>query len=297
MRFATVVAGGTERVGVVRGDALMLLPQAFGDLIDIIQGGVSMLALVRALIEAGAAESIGLGGAQWLAPLRRFRRDLLCTGWNYLEHLTESRAVHGTSDRPIPEHPTFFTKGPDAVIGPYDDIAWDPALSGQWDHEAELAVVIGRDGRSIPEARAFEHVWGYCLCNDLSQRDLQYRHGGQWLKGKSIDATAPLGPVIVTADAIDPRAVQIECYVNGERRQSASTAQMAFPIERLIAELSFGMTLRAGDVLLTGTPSGVGYARKPPLLLTDGDEVVTRGSGIGELRNRLARRDLASYAA
>jgi 2-keto-4-pentenoate hydratase/2-oxohepta-3-ene-1,7-dioic acid hydratase in catechol pathway len=137
-----------------------------------------------------------------------------------------------------------------------------------------------------------DHVFGFCLANDVSQRDLQRRHGGQWLKGKSIDGTMPLGPYIVTPDELDLPRIRLQCLVNGELRQDAVLAQMAFPIEELVAELSFGMTVRPGDILLTGTPSGVGYARTPPLLLTEGDEVVVRAEGLGELRNRLVRTDL-----
>lgn len=193
---------------------------------------------------------------------------------------------------PKPTAPTFFTKGPDTVLGPYDDIAYDATVSAKWDYEAEMVVVIGKPGRSIPVERAMEHVWGYCLANDVSQRDLQRRHGGQWLKGKSIDASMPLGPWLVPADEIDPARVHLECVVNGTVLQSASTAQMAFSIPELIAELSFGMTLRAGDVLLTGTPSGVGNAREPQIFLHEGDDVIVRGSGLGELRNRLVKANL-----
>ncbi|XSC48378.1 fumarylacetoacetate hydrolase family protein [Bradyrhizobium sp. RDT10] len=164
----------------------------------------------------------------------------------------------------------FFTKGPDTVIGPHDPIAFDPRISGQWDYEAELAVVIGKTGRSIAEREAASHIFGHCLANDISQRDLQRRHGGQWFKGKSIDGTMPMGPYIVTPDEVDFRAVRLQCLLNGEIRQDALISQMAFPIEKLIAELSFGMTLRPGDILLTGTPSGVGFARTPPILLTEG---------------------------
>ena len=141
--------------------------------------------------------------------------------------------------------------------------------------------------------QALDHVFGYCLANDISQRDLQRRHGGQWLKGKSIDGTMPLGPYIVTADELDVRKIRLRCEVNGQTLQDAVIAQMAFPIEELIAELSFGMTLHPGDVILTGTPSGVGNAREPQLFLKDGDEVVVRGEGLGELRNVLTARDLA----
>jgi 2-keto-4-pentenoate hydratase/2-oxohepta-3-ene-1,7-dioic acid hydratase in catechol pathway len=137
-----------------------------------------------------------------------------------------------------------------------------------------------------------DHVFGFCLANDVSARDLQRRHGGQWLKGKSIDGTMPLGPYVVTRDEIDVPQVRLECFVNGDKRQDALVAQMAFPLPELLAELSFGMSLKPGDILLTGTPSGVGYARTPPLYLAAGDEVVVRGTGLGELRNRVVEADL-----
>jgi len=150
-------------------------------------------------------------------------------------------------------------------------------------------VVIGRDGRSIPQARALEHVFGYCVANDVSQRDLQRAHGGQWMKGKSVDGTTPIGPWISTPDEIDDiDALTIQCEVNGVRTQDAVTGQMAYPFARLIAELSWGMTLHAGDVILTGTPSGVGSAREPKVFLAAGDVVITRVSGLGELRNRIS---------
>jgi len=212
-------------------------------------------------------------------------------GWNYWDHFEESKGKReGQDPAETPKHPTFFTKGPDTVIGPFDDIAYDPELSKKWDYEAEVALVFGRDGRDIPEDQAWQHVFGFCVANDVSQRDLQRAHGGQWLKGKSIDATMPLGPWITTVDEIaDPYALRIQCEVNGERRQNASTGRMAFRFERLIAELSRGMTLRAGDVLLTGTPSGIGNAREPQVFLGDGDVVLTHVSGLGTLRNRVAQ--------
>src|SRR5690606_12364111 len=177
---------------------------------------------------------------------------------------------------------------------PRDPIAFDPELSSKWDYEAELALVIGRGGRSIGSTKAMNHVWGYLLANDVSQRDLQRAHGGQWLKGKSIDNTMPLGPWLVTADEVDETGVRLTCTVNGETLQDASTGQMAFPIPTLIAELSFGMTLLPGDLLLTGTPSGVGNAREPQRFLAEGDEVVVTGTGLGEQRNRMTYTDLHS---
>jgi 2-keto-4-pentenoate hydratase/2-oxohepta-3-ene-1,7-dioic acid hydratase in catechol pathway len=152
--------------------------------------------------------------------------------------------------------------------------------------------VIGKDGRSIPEAEALDHIFGYFLANDVSQRDLQRAHGGQWLKGKSIDQTMPIGPWVTTADEVDAMDLPLVCEVNGQTLQNASTSQMAFSIARIIAELSAGMTLRAGDVVLTGTPSGIGNAREPAIFLAAGDEVVVRSGPLGELRNTVTQTPL-----
>jgi 2,4-diketo-3-deoxy-L-fuconate hydrolase len=282
MRFVTVVYAGAERPGVLDGDEVVLLP--YDDLVAVIEAGADA---------ALTGERVPFREQDLRAPLRRFRRDILCTGWNYWDHFEESRGKRDGQDVDRPEHPTFFTKGPDVVVGPYDPIAYDPALSAKWDYEAELALVIGKTGRSIKVEDALDHVWGYTLANDVSQRDLQRAHGGQWLKGKSIDATMPLGPCIVTPDELgDPQDVQLTCLLNGEVMQDASTKQMAYDIATLISELSFGMTLRPGDLLLTGTPAGIGNAREPQVFLKEGDEVVTRADKIGELRNTLAYQEL-----
>ncbi|ALS60327.1 fumarylacetoacetate hydrolase family protein [Pandoraea norimbergensis] len=292
MAFATLLHKNQQRIAIRHDDAWVLLPVAMGDMVALIEGGAPALAQAREYATAAQAERVPASDAHLLAPITRYRRDVLCTGWNYWDHFEEGKGKRDGQDVPKPTAPTFFTKGPDTVLGPYDDIAYDATVSAKWDYEAEMVVVIGKTGRSIPVERAMEHVWGYCLANDISQRDLQRRHGGQWLKGKSLDASMPLGPWLVPADEIDPARVHLECVVNGTVLQSASTAQMAFSIPELIAELSFGMTLRAGDVLLTGTPSGVGNAREPQIFLHEGDDVVVRGSGLGELRNRLVKANL-----
>lgn len=276
MRVARARIGGEVRSGAVEQERFV--PFADGLSADEVVRGAT-----PSLDEAAAAP---LAEASLLAPLTRFNRDVLCTGWNYWDHFYESAGKREGQDVARPDHPTFFTKGPDTVIGPADPIAFDAELSAKWDYEAEVVLVIGRDGRSIPEERAWEHVFGLCVANDVSQRDLQRAHGGQWLKGKSIDGTMPLGPWITTADEIaDPYDLTITCELNGEIMQNASTAHVAFRFERLIAELSRGMTLRAGDVILTGTPSGIGNARDPQIFLNDGDMVVTKVTGLGELRN------------
>jgi len=286
VKLAAVNLGGTWAIGVVDADSVRVAPAGLGTVDDVIRGlvDVEKVALAVRGAEPRPLEDVRLG-----SPVQRFNRDVLCTGWNYLDHFYESAGKReGQEPAALPEHPTFFTKGPDTVIGPSDDIAFDQAISSKWDYEAELALVIGLDGRSIPEERALEHVFGYLVANDVSQRDLQRAHGGQWLKGKSIDATMPLGPWITTADEIGDLAdLRISCELNGELMQDASVADMAFSIPRLIAELSHGMTLRAGDVLLTGTPSGIGNAREPQVFLGDGDVVVTRVTRLGTLRNKL----------
>ncbi len=285
MRIAALRHGGEDRLALVEGGLLRLLPQASGDLLDVIAAGND------AVLTPGP-EHVMLSEAELLPPLQRFRRDLLCAGWNYWDHFEEGRGRRDGQEVDRPEHPTFFTKGPDTVIAPFADIAFDPVISAKWDYEVELALIIGRGGRNISPDRALSHVFGYCLANDVSQRDLQRAHGGQWLKGKSIDATMPLGPYVVTADEIDPQDVTIECMLNGEVVQSASTRLMAFSAAQLISELSFGMTLRPGDVLLTGTPAGVGNARTPQLFLKDGDELITRSPELGEMRSVVRLTDL-----
>jgi 2-keto-4-pentenoate hydratase/2-oxohepta-3-ene-1,7-dioic acid hydratase in catechol pathway len=288
MRWACAKVDGAVRLGLVEGEEAALLPPRYDDLVALIEAEPA--ALSAAAAEAG--ERRALAGLDLLAPIRRFRRDVLCTGWNYWDHFEEGRGKRGDQEVERPAAPTFFTKGPDAVIGPRDAIGIDARLSAKWDWEAELAIVIGKAGRSIHPSRALEHVFAVCLANDVSQRDLQRRHGGQWLKGKSVDGTMPLGPWLTTLDEVDLPNVRLQCFVNGEERQNALVAQMAFPLPELIAELSFGMTLRPGDVVITGTPSGVGHARTPPMFLKEGDEVVVTGTGLGELRNRLVAADL-----
>ncbi|MCU7820786.1 fumarylacetoacetate hydrolase family protein [Kitasatospora sp. DSM 101779] len=293
MRLASLTVGGARRAAAVdrAGTAVAVLPASLGTVDDIVRGGPAALDAARAAADGAPVQPFDTVRLE--APLQRFNRDILCTGWNYWDHFEESRGLRGGNDPDRPTRPTFFTKGPDTVIGPSADIAYDPELSTQWDYEAEIALVIGRDGRSIPEDEALQHVLGYLVANDVSQRDLQRAHGGQWLKGKSIDATMPLGPWLTTADEIaDPAGLQVQCEVNGVLMQNASSAQMAFPFARLIAELSRGMTLRAGDVLLTGTPSGIGSARDPQVFLGHGDLVVTRVGGLGELRNRVVATSL-----
>lgn len=290
--LARIEHQGRPHLAALTETQAVLLP---GDasMVSLIAAGAEGLARADAALADTASVRLAREGLHFLSPIDRFRRDILCTGWNYWDHFEEGKGKREGQDVPKPTAPTFFTKGPDAVIGPNDPVVLDPRISAKWDYEAEMVVIIGKAGRSIPAERAMDHVWGYCLANDVSQRDLQRRHGGQWLKGKSIDGTMPLGPWIVPARGFDPYAVRLQCLVNGRVLQDALVAQMAFRIPELIAELSFGMTLQPGDILLTGTPAGVGNAREPQVFLQDGDEVIVRGSGLGELRNRFVAGNLA----
>jgi 2-keto-4-pentenoate hydratase/2-oxohepta-3-ene-1,7-dioic acid hydratase in catechol pathway len=178
------------------------------------------------------------------------------------------------------------------VVGPEAPV-WFPApVSEQLDWEVELAVVIGAAGRDIPEERAYDHVFGYTVANDVSVRDVQRRHGGQWFKGKNFDSHCPLGPWIVSADEIgDPQQLHITLRVNGVTKQDSNTSCMAFRIPRILAELSAGLRLEPGDVILTGTPSGVGFARTPPEFLKIGDMMEAEIEKIGVLRNPVSRYD------
>lgn len=296
MKLGTVITGGHQRTALLLDDeGGVLAPVHAGDLRSYIEAGDAGISALQSLAGQRDAERFKLADVSIASPITRHRRNVLCTGWNYWDHFYESEGKREGQDIPKPEAPTFFTKSPLCVVGPNDDIAFDPAISAKWDYEAEIVVVIGKTGRSIPPDRAMEHVLGYTLANDISQRDLQRRHGAQWFKGKSIDAASPIGPWIVLKDDIDLPATVLECELNGTLMQHATAADMAFGIDELIAELSWGMTLEAGDILLTGTPSGIGNARTPPIFLKDGDTVVVRATGLGELRNTLVAIDLHSY--
>lgn len=297
MKIGTILTGGEKRVACLFEDPAMavLVPRDMGDVVEIIQAGDTVVSSLRALETDAKAERVALSTVRILAPIQRFTRDVLCTGWNYWDHFYESEGKREGQDVPKPDAPTFFTKAPGVVIGPNDDIAFDASVSAKWDYEAEIAIIIGKGGRSIPRDAAMSHIFGYCLANDVSQRDLQRRHGGQWFKGKSIDGTMPLGPWIALRSEVDLQKTTIEFELNGVLMQQASASQMAFPVDELVSELSFGMTLNAGDILLTGTPSGIGNARTPPVFLKEGDELVARATGLGELRNLMRQTDLAGY--
>jgi acylpyruvate hydrolase len=212
------------------------------------------------------------------APLIDRPGKIICIGRNYREHAHEM-------GQPVPDWPEIFLRQPETLIGPYDDIE-RPSLSSRVDYEGELCVIVGREGRHIPAAEAFNVIAGYCVANDFTMRDWQHR-GQQWTPGKNFDRTLPIGPALVTQDEVGIPDLDLETRVNGEVVQVARTSAMIFDIPTQIEFVSSWTTLRPGDVILTGTPGGVGVSREPPLLLEEGDIVEVTVERIGSIRNRI----------
>lgn len=299
MRLATVSVEGHAVCVAILNDGgkldVLRAAQVLGEALDagsmqhLIAGGKETLGVLKTLVSSAETgnlnDALVPDDAPFLAPIPSPRKNVFCVGRNYAEHIAEGERAQNQKIG-VTEHPVFFTKPPTSIVAPEADILIFPSVSQAIDYEVELAVVIGKPGRNIAKADAYDHVYGYTILNDITARDIQRRHGGQYFKGKGLDGSCPLGPFIVTADTIsDPHALSIGLTVNGEQRQNGSTSDMIFDIPTLIASLSEGMTLEPGDVIATGTPSGVGYAMDPPQFLKDGDTVVCEISEIGTLRN------------
>lgn len=293
MRLCTFspVSGGTPRPGIVVGRTVIDIPRHaktvagvdFSTMLGIIRGGSPARRELDRIAQA-APQSLALNDVRLHAPIPRPTKQIFCVGWNYLEHFAEGARKLG-DNRELPQWPVFFSKAPTAVIGPTDTIPYDAAVSTSLDWEVELGMIVGTAGKNLTEASAMAHVFGYTVINDVTWRDIQRRHGGQWDKGKSLDGTCPMGPVIVTADELDPAALRVTCRVNGETKQDSNTKFLYFKLPRILQDLSVGMTLEPGDIISTGTPEGVGYARNPPEFLKPGDLLETEVEGIGVLRN------------
>jgi 2-keto-4-pentenoate hydratase/2-oxohepta-3-ene-1,7-dioic acid hydratase in catechol pathway len=295
MRLASYLVDGQPRAGVIASDQTLvgvsdLVAGVPSDMLAVLAAGPSLWDRLSAAASS-ARGGQALASARLVAPIPRPRRNLFCVGWNYSEHFAEGQGFRGPNDSPqdLPEYPALFSKQPNTVVGPEAPV-WHPApASNELDWEVELAAIVGTPGRDISEENAYEHVFGYTVGNDVSVRDVQRRHGGQWFKGKGFDSHAPLGPWIVTADELgDPHDLHISLRVNGVTKQDSSTRFMVFRIPRIIRELSLGVMLEPGDVILTGTPEGVGFARKPPEFLKVGDVMEAEIEKIGILRNTVA---------
>jgi len=243
----------------------------------------ALLALPDGLARAAVARQTAQAAGQFvkgklLAPIPRPGK-VICIGLNYRDHALES-------GQPIPTEPVCFGKFSSAVVGPEAQIQL-PKVAHKVDYEAELVIVIGKEGKNIPREKALEYIAGYTNGNDVSARDWQIgRPGGQWLLGKTPDTFAPIGPYLVTADEIaNPNELQVQFRLNGETLQNSSTKELIFKLDELIAHLSQLITLEPGDIIFTGTPPGVGAARKPPIFLKPGDVTEVEIAGLGILKN------------
>ena len=289
MRFATFIHQGARQVGQVAADgrtvtALDLAPQ------DAARG---MLSLIEQLAKGRklpppTGSALALESVQLVAPIPVPRRNLWCVGRNYHAHAKElSGSVFKDNSVDPASWPIFFTKVPETVVGPKDEVVLPGAgISTQIDYEAELTIVIGKGGRNISREQAMDHVFGYTIVNDVTARDVQMRHQ-QWDLGKSFDTFCPMGPWIVTADELDGSNTRVRLWVNGELRQDAQTTDLIFDLPSLIETCSRGITLYPGDLIATGTPSGVGMGMTPPTWLKAGDTVRIAVDGLGEIENRV----------
>lgn len=299
---------GLERVGVYVGEKIAHLSRlagilgkrelAFGSMIDVINAWEASGPALRALVaeaEAGienlAPILMSPADVHHIAPVPHPPKHVLCMGLNYQDHVNEGLQAKDERTAKVElDHPIFFTKAPGALIGHNEGIPAHP-VTEKLDYEAEIAVIIGKRARNIPQDEAYAHIFGYCCANDISARDIQRRHK-QIFKGKTLDGTCPLGPYIVPKeDYGDPMNQTVRSWVNSEARQDSSTSMMIHDIPSMISVLSEGFTLEPGDIFLTGTPAGVGYARETPSFLAPGDVVEVEIGGLGRLTNKVVEAE------
>jgi len=292
MQLATFSYLGREEVGLVMQDHTRIMPlsqllgvDAPATMIELIEQWKNLgprLQVALLPLDTGLSMSdVGL-----VAPIPHPRRNIICLGKNYRDHVAEA-AILGGDTSGIPTAPVYFSKMIDRVRGSTESIPVHTGVTSMLDYEVELAVIIGGSGHDIDPGSVPEYIFGYSILNDITARDLQKRHD-QWFKGKSLDGACAMGPVIVTVDEIAyPPALDIECSVNGELRQKAVTSDLIFGITEIISDFSRGLTLMPGDIISTGTPAGVGMGFRPFKWLKPGDVVECRIEGIGALRNTI----------
>jgi len=284
VRLATINTADGQRLAVRGSSGYVDVALATGDprlatLSAVLAGGAEALELVRRVAEEGEGREVA--DAE-LGPAVPSPNRILCLGVNYVEHALEG-------GRPPTKWPEVFVRGSDSVLGPYAELV-RPDLSSCFDYEGELGVLIGRGGRYIPAADAMAAIAGYVVLNDATAREWQ-RAASQWTAGKNFDASMPCGPELVTADEIDVSDAQLTTRLNGEVMQSARTSQMIFDIPRTIEFLSSFTTLRPGDLIATGTPGGVGFARQPPVWLEPGDQIEVEIESVGRISNHVVAED------
>jgi 2-keto-4-pentenoate hydratase/2-oxohepta-3-ene-1,7-dioic acid hydratase in catechol pathway len=281
MKLVTFAAGDTSRLGAVQGDRILDLNEASGgrlpaDMLTFLQQGEAAMHLARQIARERQA-TLPLSQVKLLAPIPNPPK-VVAIGQNYMDHCREQGVEP-------PDRPVIFTKFTTSVIGPGAEIRWDPKLTEKVDYEVELAVVIGKTARRVPADRAYDYSAGYTAANDVSARDLQFGDG-QWVRAKSLDTFCPLGPWLVTRDEIaNPHVLAVRCTLNGSVMQNSTTAELIFDVPTLVEFISRAFTLLPGDVIVTGTPPGVGVFRDPPVFLKDGDVVTVEVEGVGALTN------------
>ena len=292
LNLITFADAAGSRAGVLLSggrvlDLAVAMPPA-RDMLAVIDGGAAMLAAIRTLAANPPANALlALASVALQAPIPKPRRNVFCVGRNYMDHVAEGDRTRGITNSEVPKYPQFFTKASDCVIAPGAKVPTHEGVTKWLDYEVELVAIIGTAGRDIPKEKALEHVYGWTIGNDVTGRDLQRRHG-QWFKGKSLDRSCPLGPVIVPAADLNAADLAISLKLNGEQRQSSRTSKMIFDVTEIIHQLSSGFTLLPGDVIMTGTPEGVGYAMQPPQTMKAGDVMELTIEGIGTLTNTVS---------
>jgi 2-keto-4-pentenoate hydratase/2-oxohepta-3-ene-1,7-dioic acid hydratase in catechol pathway len=292
LNLITFADAAGSRAGVLLSggrvlDLAVAMPPA-RDMLAVIDGGAPMLAAIRALAANPPANALlALDRVALQAPIPKPRRNVFCVGRNYMDHVAEGDRTRGITQSEVPKYPQFFTKAADCVIAPGANVPTHEGVTKWLDYEVELVAIIGTAGRDIPKEKALEHVYGWTIGNDVTGRDLQRRHG-QWFKGKSLDRSCPLGPVIVPASDLNAADLAIGLKLNGEQRQASRTSKMIFDVTEIIHQLSSGFTLLPGDVIMTGTPEGVGYAMEPPQTMKAGDVMELTIEGIGTLTNTIS---------
>ena len=312
MRFVTFARKGENRLGLIGPDDQVIdlaeinrrylkggSPAYLTSMQAFIEGGNKALSVAKkaaayvARQDADGLKRLSRAGALWklsqvkiVSPFPWPRKNVILLGVNYKEHIEEGARARSIELK-YPEAPVFFTKPATSVIGHLGKVVHHKATE-KLDYEIELAVIIGKKGRDIPKEKVYDYIFGYTICLDMTARDLQRKHG-QWFKGKSLDTFCPLGPWIVHKSALpNPQALRIICRVNGQVMQDDNTNNMIFDIPATIEALSNGMTLDPGEIISTGTPSGVGFARVPPFFLKPGDKVEGDIQGIGVLQVEIA---------
>jgi len=285
MRIGTFDLGRNLQIGIISDDGVRHLPSVDGWPKTMVEWIMSAEEMNMRYQTSKDSMSISIIDEEKLvAPMPKLLGNVMCLGKNYAAHAEETAGAGNTSSMEA-GYPLVFTKGTNTINGPYGNIPYDPSVSSEIDWEVELAVIIGRECVNVDVDDALSCVFGYTVLNDISARDIQYRHK-QFYLGKSLNGSCPMGPWIVTSNEIvDPQCLDIKCWVNGELMQESNTSDQIYTVAEIISMFSKGHTLIPGDVIATGTPAGVGFVRKPPRFLVPGDVLESEVEGIGRMRN------------